>query len=334
MPATSKQPGKKSYQVANWGEYNESLVRRGDVTFWFSEDVIARWEHDNAEVRRGRPFVYSDLAIETLLTLRELFRLPYRQTEGLGRALAKLLGVDIPIPHHTSLVKRASRLNVAVALMSISGPVDVVVDSTGLKVYGEGEWKVRQHGVEKRRDWRKVHLAVDPDSHAILAQLVTGSRTHDGTQALPLLEQIDAELQTLYGDGAYDQQKVYDAVEQREACAVIPPRKGAKQSVRSNWDRNEAIRQIDRHGRQAWKERSGYHRRSLGETAVSRLKGAFGERLKNRRAHQPEDRSRAPLQTAQLVRTTRECRSHCGFRKQGLAAVINHVKEQLSGSEP
>lgn len=284
MPAASGEAGKKSYRVANWREYNESLVNRGDITFWFSEDVIARWEHDNAEVRRGRPFIYSDLAIETLLTLRELFRLPYRQTEGLGRALAKLMGVDVAIPHHTSLVKRAAKLNVAVALVNISGPVDVVVDSTGLKVYGEGEWKVRQHGVDKRRDWRKVHLAVDPDSHAILAQLVTDSRTHDATAALPLLGQIDAELQTFFGDGAYDQQKVYDVLERREACAVIPPRKDAKQSHRSNcsWDRNEAIRQIDRYGRQAWKKRSGYHRRSLAETAVSRLKGAFGERLKNR----------------------------------------------------
>lgn len=284
MPASSQETVKKSYRVSNWREYNESLVRRGDVTFWFSEDVIARWEHDNGEVRRGRPFVYSDLAIESLLALRELFRLPYRQTEGLGRALAKLLDVDIPIPHHTSLVKRAAKLSVNIALATVTGPVDVVVDSTGLKVYGEGEWKVRQHGVDKRRDWRKVHLAVDPDSHTILAQRVTDSRTHDGTAALPLLNEIDAELQTFFGDGAYDQQKVYDALERRNACAIIPPRERAKTSHRPNasWDRNDAIRQIDRHGREAWKEHSGYHRRSLAETAVSRLKGAFGERLKNR----------------------------------------------------
>jgi len=284
MPASVQETGKKSYRVTNWREYNESLVRRGDVTFWFSEDVIARWEHENGEVRRGRPFVYSDLAIESLLALRELFRLPYRQTEGVGRALAKLLDVDIPIPHHTSLVKRAAKLSVSIRLTTVAGPVDVVVDSTGLKVYGEGEWKVRQHGVDKRRDWRKVHLAVDPDAHTILAQRVTDSRTHDGTAALPLLKEIDAELQTFFGDGAYDQRKVYDALEQRDACAVIPPRERAKESTRANasWDRNDAIRQIDRHGRQAWKERSGYHRRSLAETAVSRLKGAFGERLKNR----------------------------------------------------
>ena len=158
--STSK---KKSYTVTNWRAYNESLVRRGDLTFWFSEDVIDEWEHANAELRRGHPFTYSDLAIETLLTLRELFRLPYRQTEGLGRALAKLMGVAIDIPHHTSLVKRAGKLTIDTQIQKPSGPVDVVVDSTGLKVYGEGEWKVRQHGQEKRRDWRKVHLAVDPN---------------------------------------------------------------------------------------------------------------------------------------------------------------------------
>ncbi len=194
------------------------------------------------------------------------------------------MDVDIPIPHHTSLVKRAAKLSVNITLATVTGPVDVVVDSTGLKVYGEGEWKVRQHGVDKRRDWRKVHLAIDPDSHTILAQRVTDSRTHDGTAALPLLNEIDAELQTFFGDGAYDQQKVYDALERRDACAVIPPRERAKTNHGPNasWDRNEAIRQIDRRGRQAWKEHSGYHRRSLAETAVSRLKGAFGERLKNR----------------------------------------------------
>ena len=286
---------KKSYRVSNWREYNASLVNRGDVTFWFSEDVIAAWEHDNAEVRRGRPFVYSDLAIETLLTIRELFRLPYRQTQGLARALAKLMGVDVPIPHHTSLVKRAGKLDVKIAPAPLRGPVDVVVDSTGLKVHGEGEWKVRQHGVEKRRDWRKIHLAVDPKSHAILAELTTDSRTHDAKAAPSLLEQIDAELQTFYGDGAYDTQEVYDALERRRACALVPPRKDAKRSDRpgASWDRNEAIRRITRHGRKAWKEHSGYHRRSLGETAMSRLKGAFGERLKSREP--PQQRTEVAL---------------------------------------
>ena len=283
MAAGSSKQAKKLYRVANWREYNESLVRRGDITFWFSEDVIDQWEHDNAEVRRGRPFTYSDLAIETLLTLRELFRLPYRQTEGLGRALAKLTDVEIAIPHHTSLVKRAARLNIATKLTKVNGPVDVAVDSTGLKVYGEGEWKVRQHGVDKRRAWRKIHLAIDPSSHTILAQLLTDPRTHDATVALPLLDQVEAPLDAFYGDGAYDRRAVYTALEKRRAYPIIPPRRDAKiDKSEAASDRNETIRHIARVGRERWQQDLGYHRRSLAETAVSRLTGAFGDRLKNR----------------------------------------------------
>ncbi|TWU00440.1 hypothetical protein Pla108_13910 [Botrimarina colliarenosi] len=203
---------KKSHRVTNWREYNESLVRRGDITFWFSVEVLAAWDHDNPEARRGHPFIYSDLAIETLRTLRELFRLPYRQTEGLDRALAKLMGVEVAIPHHTSLVKRAAKLDIDTELTNVKGPIDVVVHSTGLQVFGEGEWKVRQHGVGKRRDWRKVHFAVDPDSHAILAELMTDSRTHDATAAKPLLKRVDQENRDLLrrrGCSANDQPSVF-----------------------------------------------------------------------------------------------------------------------------
>lgn len=279
---------KKSYTVTNWRDYNASLVRRGDITFWFSEDVIDEWEHANAELRRGHPFVYSDLAIETLLTLRELFRLPYRQTEGLGRALAKLMNVRIDIPHHTSLVKRAAKLKIDTQIDNLSGPVDVVVDSTGLKVYGEGEWKVRQHGQEKRRDWRKVHFAVDPNTHTILAEFFTASNVHDGDAVDPLLDQIDEPIEMFYGDGAYDQWKVYDRLEHEAAKPVIPPRKNAKIKRHGNSNdyplpRDEALRQIRSDGRKAWQEESGYHRRSLAETAMSRFKTTFGDRLKNRK---------------------------------------------------
>src|ERR1700674_1765603 len=143
VSAAASKKAKSLYRVTNWREYNESLVRRGDVTFWFDEDVLDAWEHDNAATKVGRPFTYSDRAIECLLTLRELFRLPYRQTEGLGRSLAKLLGADIAIPDFTSLAKRAAKLGVSIDVSQANGPLDVVVDSTGLKIYGEGEWKVR-----------------------------------------------------------------------------------------------------------------------------------------------------------------------------------------------
>ncbi len=279
---------KKAYKITNWAKYNESLVQRGDITMWFDEDVIDQWEHENAATKVGRPFVFSDLAIETLLTLRELFRLPYRQTEGFGRGLAKLMNVDVAIPHHTSLQKRAAKLNVAIEVAKANGPIDVVVDSTGLKVYGEGEWKVRKHGVSKRRTWRKLHLAVDPDTHAIVAETLTENSADDAGQVAPLLDQAPAEIEILYGDGAYDQRKVYDALAKRKIDVIVPPRKNAKiwQHGNTGGDplpRDEAIRTIRRVGRKEWKKDIGYHRRSLSETAMWRMKSAFGDKLKNRK---------------------------------------------------
>lgn len=278
----------KAYKVVNWAKYNESLVRRGDITLWFDQDVIDAWEHDNAEIKVGRPFVYSDVAIETLLTLRELFRLPYRQTEGFGRALAKLMNVDVAIPHHTSLQKRAAKLSITIKATKADGPIDVVVDSTGLKVYGEGEWKVRKHGASRRRTWRKLHLAVNPDTHEIVAQTLTEHDRHDADQVDALLDQAGGKVACFHGDGAYDQRKVYTSLAERGVDVVIPPRKNAKIWRHGNTSsdplpRDEAIRAIRRIGRKAWKEAIGYHRRSLAETAMYRIKRCFGGRLKSRK---------------------------------------------------
>lgn len=288
MAKTASGPKRLSYRVTNWRDYNESLVRRGDITFWFSGDVVDAWEHENGEKKRGRPFTYSDVAIESLLVLRELFRLPYRQTEGLGRALASLMGAGVAIPDYTCLQKRAAGLGVAIDVEAARrGPIDVVVDSTGLKVYGEGEWKVREHGVGKRRTWRKLHLAVDPDTHTIVARSLTDNSEHDADQVEPLLDQAGDGVRTFYGDGAYDQWKVYDALDERGVNAIIPPRKNAKIKRHGNSSedplpRDECVRQIRRDGRKAWKESIGYHRRSLAETAMHRVKRSFGDTLKNR----------------------------------------------------
>ncbi len=130
---------KLGYKITNWREYNESLVRRGDITVWFNEDAVAGWEHPNALSKVGRPFTYSDTAIECLLTIRELFKLPYRQTEGFGRSLAGLLGIEIAIPDFTSLAKRAAKLKLTLRVFSKRGPIEIVVESTGMKVFCEGE---------------------------------------------------------------------------------------------------------------------------------------------------------------------------------------------------
>jgi hypothetical protein len=275
------------YRVTNWREYNESLVRRGDVTLWFSEDALASWEHANEGVKVGRPFTYSDGAIECLLTLRELFRLPYRQTEGLGRALVKLMDVDAAIPDFTSLAKRAAKLVVSLEVSPTSGPIDVVVDSTGLKVYGVGEWRSQAYQMPKRKTWRKLHLSINAATHEIVAEVLTSRACDDADLVPALLAQIDAPVTKLYGDGAYDKWKLYDGLAQAEIQPVIPPRKQAAirkhgNSAGPRLPRDEAIRGIRRLGRKGWKRESGYHRRSLVETSMSRLKQAFGPRLKNK----------------------------------------------------
>lgn len=278
---------KASYKITNWRKYNESLVQRGSITFWFSDDVIDQWEHANDQPKVGHPFVYSDAAMESLLMLRELFRLPYRQTEGLGRSLTSLMQVDVAIPDFTSLAKRAAKLEIVLDVANRKGPIDVVVDSTGLKVFGEGEWKTRKHGISKRRTWRKLHLVINPETQEIEAEVLTENSGHDADQVDELIEQVDAPIDAFYGDGAYDQWKVYETLAAEEIEPIIPPRRNAKIKQHGNsseppLERDEAIRGIRCVGRKQWKKDGGYHRRSLAETAMYRIKCCFGAKLKNR----------------------------------------------------
>ena len=291
---------KGTYKITNWSKYNESLVQRGSVTFWFNEDVISQWHHANAHPRRGHPFVFSDTAIECLLVLRELFQLPYRQTEGLGRSLAQLMEVEIEIPDYTSLAKRAASLGISLDVRRHTGPIDVVVDSTGLKM--------RKHGKSKRRTWRKLHLAVNPDTQEIVAETLTENSCDDASQVDPLLDQIPNPINAFYGDGAYDKWKVYETLDQRRTKAIVPPQRNAKISQHGNasgrpLSRDVAIRQIRRRGRKNWKQSVGYHRRSLSETAMYRMKTCFGDHLKNRLI--PNQRTEARVRCKILNKFTR-----------------------------
>jgi hypothetical protein len=278
---------KGKYKVTNWAKYNEALVQRGSLTLWLDEETLANWEHANEETKVGRPFVFSDAAIECLLVLRETFRLPYRQTEGLARSIMQLMGLELRVPDYSSLAKRAASLAIDLQVSRRRGPIDVVVDSSGLKVFGEGEWKVRKHGASKRRTWRKVHLAINPQTQEIEATVLTHNSGHDADQVGPLLEQIPGRVKTFRGDGAYDKWKVYKGLEARSTQPIIPPQHNAKIKQHGNSStaplpRDETIRRIRQIGRAAWKREAGYHLRSLGETAVSRMKMNFGSELKNR----------------------------------------------------
>ncbi len=181
-------------------------------------------------------------------------------------------------------------MQVSIVIEKVTGSIDIVVDSAGLKVQGEGEgeWKVRQHGVGGSRAWRKVHRAVESDTHQIVAQVLTGNDVHDSAPALDLVKQSGCAIDTFYGDGAYDSWDIHDRLQKQQIDALIPHRRGSaiKQHANCNADplpREQSARHIRRDGHKAWKEQVGYHRRSNAETAMSRLKGAFGDRLKNRK---------------------------------------------------
>jgi Transposase DDE domain len=278
---------KHSYRLRNWGEYNRALVRRGSLTLWVGEDTLGSWREHERTGRRGCPRTYSAAAILAMATLAEVYGLPLRATRGLLLSVVGLLGLCLPVPCYTTLCRRRRSLRVALPRRRQSDPLHLVVDSTGVKVYGEGEWKVRRFGWSKRRTWRKLHVGVDEATGEVVAAAVTTNACGDG-QALPaLLGQVEGVIKQVTGDGGYDDRQCYDAIRGRGARSVIPPQKGARIWRHGNTkgerhDRDENLRCIRRHGRAPWKREYDYHRRSLAEVAIFRLKLIFGERASAR----------------------------------------------------
>jgi hypothetical protein len=278
---------KPLYRVKNWSGYEKALVQRGSITFWLTDDCEKKWRH-TGERQRGRQFEYSDQAILIMLTVKEVFHLTNRQTEGFMRSLFALIKVNLPVPDHSTLSKRSKDLKVNLPKKS-GQRLNIVMDSTGLKISGEGEWKVRQHGVSKRRTWRKLHVGANPDDGQIEAALLTENSVSDGDAVEALLPQIEQDIVTFAADGAYDKRKVYDSLNAHspEADILIPPRKDARIWKHGNTKarrlkRDEDLRSIRKQGRRAWKKQSGYHVRSLAETTMFRLKPIFGDGLSAR----------------------------------------------------
>lgn len=278
---------KTSYRIRNWQEYDQALKQRGSITFWVSEEVIQQWRNEQKTGRKGASNYYSDLAITTMGTLKSVFGLASRQTEGFLESLFTLMGIDLAVPDHTTLSRRLGKLSVELPVVPKAQGVHVVVDSTGVKVYGEGEWKVRQHKASKRRTWRKLHLGVDEASGEILAAVVSSNNVGDSEILPQLLDDIVEEIEQVSADGAYDTVGCYDAIEHRQATAAIPPRRNARIWQHGNCKapahpRDENLRRIRTVGRQQWKRESNYHRRSLAETTMFRLKAIFGGKLRSR----------------------------------------------------
>src|SRR5215211_4629844 len=271
-------------RVRNWKDYNQALIRRGSLTIWIEETTLQAWCQNMRDGLVGAPTTYSDLAIQALLTLKAVFSLPLRQTQGFAQSVLQLMASDLPIPNYSTLSRRADGLAVALPRRTKDEALHVVIDSTGLKIYGEGEWKTRQHGVSKRRTWRKMHLGVDEASGEIVA-VVTTERDVGDCEVLPqLLEAIEDEIEQVSADGAYDTIVCHQAIAQRKARPAIPPRENAVITDIGQWDaREQAVRRIEEIGRPAWKQEVNYHRRSLAETMMFRQKTIFGDRLSSRK---------------------------------------------------
>lgn len=280
-PKTKKSSA--TYRVRNWSEYNKSLVNRGNLTVWISESAIQHWYNTEKTGKKGVSNTYSDFAVEACLMVKMLFKLDYRKTQGVVNSLFVLMGVSLLSPDYTTLSRRLPKLKIKLPCKALPQRINLVIDSTGIKVYGEGEWKVRTHGWSKHRTWRKLHLAIEPKSGQIVGLEATSNAVDDAGKVEDLMNQVPAgvKVEEAAADGAYDKKKAYDSLNKHGTKAVIPPRKNAKiwqhgNSKKERLIRDENLRRIREVGRKTWKQESNYHQRSLAETGVFRFKQTFG----------------------------------------------------------
>lgn len=273
-------PPPARYRTTNWSSYNAALRRRGSMLIWVDQDMA--WLAPR-EGRPGRPSVFSDAAIQFCLSVKVLFKLPLRQTAGMVASLLRLAGLDWPVPDFSTLCRRQRTLAVQIPYRRIDGPLNLLVDSTGIKFLGDGEWQARKHGVQGRRQWRKVHLVMDTATSDIRALEFTPSSDGDSPILPELLGQIpeDEQIGTVTADGAYDTRRCHTAITQRGAIPIIPIRKNGrawKEDGPAAKARNETLRATKHYGRAFWKHWTGYHARSRVEAKMRCLK-AFGERI-------------------------------------------------------
>ena len=256
------------YKTTNWAAHNAALKARGQLTIWLDKDM--QWYASDSG-KRGRQRVFSDAAIQFCLSIKCLFGLALRQSLGLAESLLRMAGLNWRAPDYSTVCRRQKTLRVPLPYRASTSALDLLVDSTGIKFLGEGEWKRKKHGAEYRRQRRKVHLGIDAQTLEIRAIEVTNNSVGDAPMLPELLRRIppDEAVASVSEDGANDTKACHAAIIERGAQAVIPPRKNAqpwKVTLAGALARNEALRACHRLGRSIWKKWSGYHRRCLVET--------------------------------------------------------------------
>ena len=300
------------YRVTNWPAYEAGLRRRGHLTFWVDEAALAGWQAPRRSTPGGQQH-YSELTIELVLTLRLLFHLALRQAEGFARSVLQLLGMALPVPDHTTLSRRGRAFaGRQPRVQPGGGPVHLVLDSTGLELFGQGEWCAAKHGRLCRR-WLKLHLGVDASTGEIAAHVLTDGDADDAVQAPALLRQCEGTLASVIADGAYDRDPVYQAAAARQAGSppevVIPPRADAvlgtadpdQQTLR---DRH--VQLMAERGRIGWQRATGYGMRNHVETTIGRHKHLIGPKLRAR--SRPSQHGEVALAVQVLNRMIREAK--------------------------
>ena len=276
------------YRVTNWPVYEAGLRRRGDLMVWLDEATLAGWAAPKRSTPGGQP-LYADRAIELVLTLRLVYHLALRQAEAFARSVLKLLGLELRVPDHSTLSRRGRAFaGRQPRCRTSNGPMHLVLDSTGLELFGQGEWDATKHGRARRR-WLKLHVAVDADTGEIAAHVLTGGNADDAAQVPALLRQPEGVIASVIADGAYDGEPVYQAAAARQPGrppdVVIPPRASAVPST-ANPDkqspRDRHIQLMAERGRVGWQRATGYGRRNLAETAIGRYKHLIGPKLRAR----------------------------------------------------
>jgi len=289
MACKTKTPKKthlkrSKYRVRNWPEYNKGLKQRGRILIWV--DPRCDWLYQGVR-KPGGKIIYSDLAIEMFLRVRQLFHIPLRQSEGFITDIMTMLNLDLPVPNYTVVSRRSMTLEFELKRYSkkdkskFEGPTYMIIDSTGLKVYGEGEWANVKHGTKIRRDWRKLHVSVN-EKGDIQAVELTDRQTDDASQVDNLHKKSGEKVDVAIADGAYDTTDVYSTfiAANKDAVIIIPPRKSAVLSDDSVlFQRNKHIEFIQNNGRDEWEKRSGYTMQSRSENTMFRYKTTFGDKL-------------------------------------------------------
>ncbi|MDO6706334.1 IS5 family transposase [Photobacterium sp. 1_MG-2023] len=269
---------KAKYKISNWKQYNQALINRGSITFWVDDAAIQTWHCKEHQGKRGRGFTFTDGAIETALMVKGIFKLPLRALQGFLDSIFGLMDVPLKSPSYSCISKRSKTVEVNYRLPSRGPVAHVVIDATGLKVFGEGEWKMRKRGKEKRRVWRKLHLAIDDSTHEVISAVVSLASVGDN-EALPtLLNPLRRKIAQVSADGAYDTKDCHQVLKKKGIKPTIPPRSNA-----GYWEndhpRNAAVSALKSGNLANWKREEGYHQRSLSETGMSRYKTLISPEL-------------------------------------------------------